>query len=310
MNRLLPAKGRSPVQSHPLLILAVTATVASMAFGCGEDEPAPVSVPEVQNFRDVGLDQEASALVPAEIKSAGPLIVPTAATYPPNEFLAQDGTSIIGMDPDLTRAIGQRLGLEVKMVAADFDAIIPSVADGARKVSLSSITITPERVEEVDLVSYFEAGTGFFATHAEPNELSGLSGLCGHSVAVASGTVQLTDAKRQSRKCVAEGKQAVALRTTTNQANATALVEAGKSDFGMADSPVAAYIVKQSEGRLLKVGEDYGIAPYGVAVNRDSGLAPAIERAINSLIADGSYKEILARWGLEDGAVSRATTEP
>lgn len=293
-----------------MIVAMILALAAFTLAGCGEDEPPPAAAPEEQQFRDVGLDQDAAALVPDQVKAKGKLTVPTAATYPPNEFVAPGSETIIGMDPDLAVAIGQRLGLQVEMIAAGFDSIIPSVADGDYTMSLSSITITPERSRQVDLVSYFEAGTGFFTTEAEPNELGGLADLCGFSVAVADGSVQQADAERQSRKCVAEGKPAIEVTTAVNQADATELVESGKDDFSMADSPVAAYIVKKSEGRLLKVGEDYGVAPYGVAVNRKSGLAEAVAAAVISLIEDGSYKEILARWGLEGGAVSRATITP
>lgn len=308
MNRSLPKKLRMAVLPRFLVVAIVS--IASGAAGCTAGESTPVVQPELQQFRDVGLDQDAAELVPEEIKTAGELVVPTAATYPPNEFLAPDGKKIIGMDPDLAIAIGQRLGLDVKMVAIDFDSVIPTVADGSRLMSLSSITITPERAEQVDMVAYYEAGTGFFTTNDEPDQLSGLSGLCGQTVAVAGGTVQQRDASRQSRKCAAAGDPTIDVTVAADQAEATKLVESKKSDYGMADSPVAAYIVKKSEGNLLKVGGDYGIAPYGVAVNRKSGLAVAVAAAVNSLIKDGSYEEILARWGLEGGAVSKAVVEP
>lgn len=306
-----PAESRSQTASMKkrAAVLAILFSLTAVA-ACGEDDPVRPVNPEAQAFRDVGVDQAAAALVPPAIREEGKLVIPTAATYPPNEFIAPDGKTIVGMDPDLARAIAQRLDLDVELKAADFDSIIPGVASGRYDVVLSSVTVTPGRTKEVDMVTYFRAGTGFFTANDEPISLTGLSGLCGFSVAVADRTVQQADARAQSKKCLAAGRAPVKVRTVVNQTEATQSVESGQSDFGMADTPVVSYIVKKSGGRLVKVGEDYGVAPYGVIVNRESEMAPAVQAALKSLIADGSYKEILERWGLEDYAINRPTIEP
>lgn len=310
MHRSLPEGRSRRLPLKKLVALLTLALTLAVMTACGDDEPVRPVNPETQAFRDVGVDQSAAALVPPAIRKEGKLVIPTAATYPPNEFIAPDGKTIIGMDPDLARAIAQRLDLDVELKADNFDSIIPGVASGLYDVVLSSITVTPERTKEVDMVTYFRAGTGFFTTNEEPISLSGLSGLCGFSVGVADRTVQQADARAQSKKCVAAGQDPVRARTFANQTEATQSVESGDSDFGMADTPVVSYIVKKSGGRLVKVGEDYGVAPYGVIVNRDSGMAPAVQAALKSLIADGSYQEILDRWGLEDYAIKRPTIEP
>lgn len=293
-----------------IVLLALVLSLVAVA-ACGDDSEVAQPVDqEAQAFRDVGVDQSAAALVPAAIRKEGKLIIPTAATYPPNEFIAEDGETIIGMDPDLARAIAQRLNLEVELVAEDFDSIIPGVESGDYIVVLSSTTVTPERTKLVDMVTYFRAGTGFFTANDAPSSLTGLSGLCGFSVGVADRTVQQADARAQSRKCQTDGEEPVRVRTFANQSEATQSVESAQSDFGMADTPVVSYIVKKSEGRLVKVGEDYGVAPYGIIVNRESEMAPAVKAALDSLIEDGTYEEILARWGLEDYAIKRPSIEP
>lgn len=299
----------APLKRKLAVVVFAFSIVAIVAC---DNEAVPVQPvdQEAQAFRDVGVDQSASALVPAAIRKQGKLVSPTAATYPPNEFIAEDGETIIGMDPDLARAISQRLNLELELKAENFDSIIPGVASGKYKLSFSSATVTPERTRQVDMITYFSAGTGFFSSFEEPITLSGLAGLCGFSVGVASKTVQQSDARRQSRRCQARGEEPVRVRTFANQSEATQSVESGQSDFGMADTPVVSYIVKKSEGRLLKVGKDYGVAPYGAIVNRDSKLAPAVKTALDSLVNDGTYEEILSRWGLEDYAIKRPTIEP
>ena len=71
----------------------------------------------------------------------------------------------------------------------------------------------------------------------------------------------------------------------------------------MADSPVAAYQVQKTKGDLKLTGEDYGEAPYGIAVPKDSGLAEPILAALKNLIDGGQYEAILKKWGLENGAI-------
>jgi polar amino acid transport system substrate-binding protein len=71
----------------------------------------------------------------------------------------------------------------------------------------------------------------------------------------------------------------------------------------MADSPIAAYQVKQSHGAFKLVGQSYGVAPYGIAVPKADGtLDKAILAAVKDLIKNGKYQAILKKWGVQPGA--------
>lgn len=297
---MLPGEIRNSKLFSLLLVLFAIALV-----GCGDD--AAVAPDDSQPFRDVGVDDRAAETVPPEVRDAGVLKVAMTVGYPPNEFYYQGGETIVGMDPDLARAIGQRLGLETEMVNVTFEEIIPKVKAGEYFLAMSSFTITPERRKEADMVSYFLAGTGFFTNDSAPKTFDGLEDLCGESVAIVSSTVQVDDARRQSRRCVRAGKEPVDVNVFLEQDDVTEAVRSGASTYGMADSPVAAYLVKQSGGVLVKVGKDYGLAPYGALVNRQSRFAGSVRAAIQSLIDDGTYLEILDRWGLAGGAIKRSS---
>jgi polar amino acid transport system substrate-binding protein len=75
----------------------------------------------------------------------------------------------------------------------------------------------------------------------------------------------------------------------------------------MADSPVAAYQVKQSNGQFKLVGKPYGTAPYGIAMPKGSGLPKALLDALKVLMSDGKYRAILQKWGVAEGAISKPT---
>ena len=72
----------------------------------------------------------------------------------------------------------------------------------------------------------------------------------------------------------------------------------------MADSPVAAYQVKQSSGTFKLSGPPYGTAPYGIAIPKNNGMAKPVLAAMKHLIADGTYMKILTKWGVQAGAIT------
>ena len=80
----------------------------------------------------------------------------------------------------------------------------------------------------------------------------------------------------------------------------------GRADALSADSPVTAWAVNRSEGKMRVVGDIFQASPYGFAVPKDSDLGKASAAALQHLIDTGEYAEILARWGIDDGLVDQA----
>jgi polar amino acid transport system substrate-binding protein len=248
-----------------------------------------------------------AATVPASVHSAGTLTVAMDATYPPNEFIAPDGSTIVGMDADLTNAITQTLGLHVKLVNATFDTIIPGLASGKYGMGASSFTDTKARQAKVDFVDYFSAGESFYVKSGSSLNFTDITVICGHSIAVESGTTEETDAKTQAAKCVAAGKPKASVLTFSTQTEANVAVSSGRADAGFADSPVAAYIVATSNGVFQNSGPPLGVAPYGLALPKGNGMAAPVAAAVNLLITNGIYHQILVKWGVQAGAITTAT---
>jgi polar amino acid transport system substrate-binding protein len=161
------------------------------------------------------------------------------------------------------------------------------------------------REKTVDFVDYFEAGTSFFTKAQGGASVSGLADLCGKSVSVESGTTEESDAKAQSAKCKTAGKPAVNVLVFPTQSAANLALSSGRAQISMADSPVAAYQVKQSGGTFKLVGQTYGTAPYGLAVPKTSGLTKPLLAALEVLMKNGTYSSILAHWGVQSGAITK-----
>jgi ABC-type amino acid transport/signal transduction systems, periplasmic component/domain len=241
--------------------------------------------------------------VPAAIKAKGTLTVASDATYAPNEFIATDGHTVIGMDADLLKALGEQMGLKVKLVNATFETIIPGLASGKYDIGASSFTDTKEREKTVDFVDYFDAGISFYAKSSANPGVTTLADLCGKSVSVEKGTTEQEEAEAQSKKCTKEGKPAVKVLSFPDQNGANLAISSGRAELGMADSPIAAYQIKQSAGQFKQAGQTFGTAPYGLAIPKNSGMTAPVLAALKALIASSSYTKILKKWGIQAGAI-------
>jgi polar amino acid transport system substrate-binding protein len=249
-------------------------------------------------------DAAAAGKVPSAITSKGTLMVAADASYAPDEFIGTDGTTVVGMDADLAAALATVLGLKAQVVNVKFDNIIPGLASGKYDLGMSSFTDTKVREKTVDFVTYFTAGTSFFVKKSGGPNIQSLGDLCGHHVSVESGTTEQMDAQTQATACTGGGKAAVDVQVYPDQNSANAALSSGRADVGMADSPVAAYQVQQSNGTFALSGPSYGNAPYGIAVPKGNGMAAPLLQAVKDIMADGTYATILKKWGIQNGAIT------
>ncbi|WP_144121390.1 ABC transporter substrate-binding protein [Catellatospora sichuanensis] len=280
--------------------------LALTAGGCGGGEPAasPSAAPSVS------VNPTLAAMVPDAIKSDGKILVGVDATYAPNEFLAPDGSTVVGFDVDLFKAVAQTLGLTAEFQPATFGDIIPGVGSGKYEVGVSSFTVNDERKKQAQMVTYYSAGTQWAAKTGNPAGVNP-DDPCGKRIAVQKDTVQFEDITKRSEACVAAGKPAVTIQPYAGQDQVASSVVSGKDDAMLADSPVAAYAVKQSNGQLELLGGIYDSAPYGYVVAKDQvEMAKALQAAVDEMIKNGSYEQILSNWGVQAGAVPSAQINP
>jgi polar amino acid transport system substrate-binding protein len=294
----------------PVITLTAGAAVVGLALSaCGSSSlstPSASSAPVTNQAADPAL----VAKLPAKIKSAGQIVVGTDATYAPNEFLNADGKTVQGMDVDLFNAVMQKFGVKVVWQPAGFDTIIAGVGSGKYDIGVSSFTINADRMKQANMVSYFNAGTQWATPPGNPKKVNPASP-CGLKVAVQKGTVQAeTDMPPKVKACAAAGKP-VDLQIYGGQDTATAAVATGKADAMLADSPVIAYAIKQSAGKIEAAGAIYDAAPYGYVLKKaDTAFAQAIADALKSLDTSGAYKKVLTTWGNEKGAISDFAVNP
>jgi polar amino acid transport system substrate-binding protein len=283
--------------------IGVPALALLALAGCGSSKSSSTTS-STSSTATSAVDTAIARQVPAAIKSKGTLSVATEAQYAPNEFIAPDGHTVIGMDADLLTALGQVMGLKVKLVNSNFETIIPGLASGRYDLGASSFTDTKEREKTVDFVDYFQAGISFYAKSSANPGVKTLADLCGKTVAVEKGTTEQEEATKQSGACTKEGKKAVNVLSFPGQNPVNLAIASGRAELAMADSPVVLYQIKLSNGAFKLAGETYGVAPYGIAIPKTTGMTAPTLAALKKLIANGTYTQILAKWGLQSGAIS------
>jgi polar amino acid transport system substrate-binding protein len=237
-------------------------------------------------------------LVPAAIKSKGTLTVAADASYAPDEYFAPDGHTVIGMDADLSKALAAAMGLKANVVNATFDSIIPGLAAGKFDLGASSFSDTKVREKTVDFVDYASVGESFYTKAQGGTTISSIADICGKTVSVEKGTTEEADAGTQSAKCKKEGKPAVTVLSFPDQNGANLAVASGRAQLGFADEPVAVYQVTKTNGQFKLTGAAYATGPYGIAIPKNSGLAPAVLAAMKKLVQNGQFAAIIKKWGL------------
>jgi polar amino acid transport system substrate-binding protein len=240
-------------------------------------------------------------LVPSVYKGTT-LQVATDATYAPDESM--HGSTMVGFDVDLMYAIAKTLDIKVKENNVVFATIILGIDDNKYAIGNSSFTDEKSREKQVNFVDYFQAGEGVYAKSSSTAKFTGLKSFCGFSVAVESDTTEQTDAQHTAKVCPANKKLTVLSYPTQTEANLS--VSSGHATFGFLDSQVADYVVSQSAGVFKSVGKAIEVAPYGIATPKTANgkqLATAMQAAIKTLIANGTYGAILKKWGVTAGAL-------
>lgn len=277
---------------------AVVAIVVALgAAGCVKNDEGLVPVlPEIDVQRVAAIADQ----LPPAVATSGQLRIGTNPPYAPNEFKDDDG-SIVGFDIDLMDAVAAVLGLSLNVKQTDFDKIIPAVQAGTLDVGVSSFTDTREREQSVDFVTYYSAGVQWAqraGDHIDPDDA------CGLRVGVQTTTIEdIDEVPAKSAACVAAGKPEIHKIKYDSQDDVANALILGRVDALSADSPVTAYAIKRSAGRIVPAGGLYDASPYGWVVAKGSPLAQVLQEALQYLIDGGQYRAIAEAWGVEAGMI-------
>jgi polar amino acid transport system substrate-binding protein len=290
-------------------VAAIALAALALSTACSKSSTSGGGTPSASGS---GLTKDATiaAELPSAIASAGVLKVASDASYPPNEYFAPDNKTIIGFDVEIANAVGQVLGVKVQFTNVKFDDIIPSLQAGKYDVGISGFTDNKDREQKVDMVDYLQAGESIFVLASSGANYTSPDQLCGKSASVEKGTTELDDLNAANTKCSAAGKPKINILPFDDQNGANLALTSGHADACLADSQVADYAVKVTNGKVKVTAEYMAPNPYGIAVPRGTGapgsapLAKAIKDALQKVFDSGVYLQILNKYGISKGAIA------
>ena len=237
--------------------------------------------------------------LPDSIQKSGVIKNGSDFNYAPMDYTAPDGTTFTGLDYDLAQAIGDKLGVKVESSNSAFGALIPSLQSHRIDVAIAFATLTQEREKTVDFVQYTKSGTAIMVKKGNPANITSIDSLCGKAVGLLAGAVQVPIAQQQSDKCVAAGKPPVTINQLQKDPEVQLLLRSGRIDADLLDAPAAAYVSKSGDFQVIP--GSYGDRPHGIMfLKGNDQLRDVIYTAVQQLMADGTYKNIFAKYGLSD----------
>lgn len=290
-----------------LSVLALGALTACTNASGTDAGPTDDAAPAAFDVSSVEKVDDIAALLPADFD--GTLTIGSNLQYAPAEFFGgSDGQTPVGYDVELAQALGQVLGAQVEIEHAEFASVIPAIGT-QYDAGIASFSINPERIAQVDMIAYISAGSTYSVQAGNPEGLDAAN-LCGTTMGVQTGTIQDEVADGLSADCEAAGEEPIEVLRYDSQADVTTNLVGGKLDVMYADSPVGQYATVQTDGQVEQLGDVVEAAPQGIAVAKDDAeLTAALQAAMQHLMDEGIWSEILDTWGVT-GALTTAELNP
>lgn len=238
-----------------------------------------------------------------------PFTVAVALGSPPDDFRNAKG-EIAGWEIDILRAATQALGLKLELRPTTFDTLIPGLQAHRFDAAVGQMGVTVVREKVVDMIGTLLGNELFAARADDPIKVNSLLDLCGLTVATTRGSREMVFASEEQPKCAAAGKKPINALAFNDGNGAAEALMSHRARLYWVGSTAISYFVAQSKGRAKVVGSYTDTSYIGIALPKGSDMAKPLQAAVQHLMDDGTYQKIVAKWGLQDGAVKHAPLNP
>jgi polar amino acid transport system substrate-binding protein len=286
---------RRHVASVGLAAVAAALALAACGGSEGKEGKEEASAKSGSQTSNVGVDKSIADMVPTSLRKKHVLRVATAAAYPPETFMSESG-QITGSDPELGAAIAKLLGLSFHFVNVTDTELIPGLEAGRYELVMTGAYVEPERLEQVDFVTYQQGYAAFVAAaNAKLPKITGIASVCGLGVAVPTGSAEASFLETENKQCPSSHQIDIQQYGDQNQANLAVI--SGRAQLTAIDAGVADSVAKASHGQLKVLATGFQGPRMGIEVAKGSPLGPAIHSAVEKLMSESTYKRILEHWG-------------
>jgi polar amino acid transport system substrate-binding protein len=253
----------------------------------------------------LALGGAAPALAADDIKAG------SITNSPPMISYASDGTTLQGAIVDLAAAMSSQMGRTIVFESIPFKGLLPAMEAKRIDITFTLMNDTPEREKVIDFVDFFNLGTMLLIQKGNPQHVESLETLCGKTVSTVQGSTQVALVDETNAKCSAAGKPAIDNLQYAQPSDARLQVQTGHVAAFLGNTPVMVYLAKTAgDGTIFDVvrGHEYQPVPLGIGVAKsNTALRDALQKSLDALIADGTYRKILEKHGVESGAVTSVT---
>lgn len=243
----------------------------------------------------------AAEIAPDALVEKGSLTYGVAATFAPFEFM-RDG-KLTGFDIDLIGALSSKLALKPAPLNMEFKGLIPALQGKRTDIINSAMYINPARSEQVDFVPYLQIGNRVVVLADNPAKITGRDdSLCGKSVAVTLGGIQESQARADDERCKKAGLEGVKVMTLPTAQDSILTLRAGRADAYYDSTPGVVKVLADVPGVFVAVGDEFEAnTSIGIAVRKgDEAMKSALEGALKEVMADGTYKQLIAKWNFPE----------
>lgn len=217
--------------------------------------------------------------------------IATDATWPPFEYVDEDTKEIVGFDIDLIEAIAEKEDLDIEILNVAWDPLLAGVASCQYDAAISSVSITPERAEEMLFSdSYFQVGQ-LVVVRWDNTDIESKDDLTGK---VAGAQIGTTGA------FAIEDIDGATLKTYDDIGLAFQDLINGQSDAVVCDNPLAYGYIGENPDKLKSVGNVFTSEEIGIAICKDNPeLLEKINSGLKSVMAEGLIEELIDKWLVE-----------
>ena len=270
--------------------------------GCGGDDATPKAATDALPPAMAPMSGELHALLPDDIREAGVIKTGGPVTEAPTLYLEQDAVTRTGYMFDLANAVGDLLGVEIEHTEMPFPSLVPGLQRGRIDMTL---TISDKKTHHVvlDFVDCLEDGLRILVPAGNPNGIDSLESLCGHTVAVLSGSIAVGIVTEANKSCA----DPMEIKEFPSAAYAQLAIRSGQADAAFGGGTAMYYVSANVEdGTVFEVapGDPYTIQPNAFAFRKGNDeLRDAVQAALQRLVDNGTAAKILEKYGVDSDSL-------
>ncbi len=262
-----------------VLVLSVSAA------GCGDDDDdgggGGGTTPAAQTDFPEGSTM-------AKIQEKGEIAIGVKYDVPPFGFKNPQTGAIEGFDVDFGRAVADKLGVKAKLIEAVSDNRIPFITDGTVDLVLSTMTINPERAEEIGFTEPYFIARGRIL-QKKGGSIKGVEDLAGKNVCTALGSTYEETLKKQAPKAK--------LKLVDGYSECLELIQNGAVDAVSTDDVILTGMIIQDDTLELVEGEDLTVEPYGGGLKKDdTEFKQFVDGVLEEYKANGGWQKSYDKW--------------